>query len=281
MFLKDIKQNTTSILQKSGIETKEAIIETEILLGFVFGLSKKDIILNPEKELQKEKLEIYNNLIERRIKEKIPVQYLTNKAYFMGEEFYVDENVLIPRPETEILVEEVVSLDKNFQKIIDIGTGSGCIACMISKFFAKSSIYACDISEKALEVAKINAKNLGVEDKITFIQSDIFENINENFDIIISNPPYISINEKETLQPEVTLHEPHSALFVEDEKGVSFYAKLAHQAKERLNKGGYLAVEIGFNQSAEVVKIFEKSGFKGIKIIKDYNQIDRVIVAKN
>lgn len=279
----EIKNNAVSKLKEGGIFSSEAIAETDILLNFVFGVAKKDIILNPEKVLEAEKLETFNSLINRRIKEKIPVQYLTNEAFFMGEEFYVDENVLIPRPETEILVEEVLKLvSKNNAKIIDIGTGSGCIACMIAKNLEAASIFASDISEKALKIAELNAKKLGVKDKITFINSDIFENIddNENFDVIVSNPPYISILEKQNLQSEVVLHEPHLALFAEDNKGIFFYEKLAFQAKDRLNKNGYLAVEIGIYQADDVVKIFENAHFKEIQIIKDFNNIERVVIGK-
>jgi len=279
----EIKNNAVSKLKEGGIFSSEAIAETDILLNFVFGVAKKDIILNPEKVLEAEKLETFNSLINRRIKEKIPVQYLTNEAFFMGEEFYVDENVLIPRPETEILVEEVLKLvSKNNAKIIDIGTGSGCIACMIAKNLEAASIFASDISEKALKIAELNAERLGVKDKITFINSDIFENIddNENFDVIVSNPPYISILEKQNLQSEVVLHEPHLALFAEDNKGIFFYEKLAFQAKDRLNKNGYLAVEIGIYQADDVVKIFENAHFKEIQIIKDFNNIERVVIGK-
>jgi release factor glutamine methyltransferase len=283
MLLKEIKQNTIIKLQNTGIDSNEAAIETEILLNFVFEVTKKDLILDPEIELPEEKLKIFNSLIERRVKEKIPVQYLTNKAFFMGEEFYVDENVLIPRPETEILVEEVLHHCGNDKiKILDIGTGSGCIVCMLAKNLPNTKIFACDISEKALKVAEFNAEKLGVKDKITFINSDLFENIdiNERFDVIVSNPPYIPILEKQNLQPEVVLHEPHQALFTEDKKGVAFYEKLALQATGRLNEGGYLAVEIGIFQSKYVVKILENAGFKEIKIIKDYSQINRVVIAK-
>ncbi|OGH99945.1 MAG: hypothetical protein A2039_08915 [Candidatus Melainabacteria bacterium GWA2_34_9] len=153
---------------------------------------------------------------------------------------------------------------------------------MIAKNLEAASIFASDISEKALKIAELNAKKLGVKDKITFINSDIFENIddNENFDVIVSNPPYISILEKQNLQSEVVLHEPHLALFAEDNKGIFFYEKLAFQAKDRLNKNGYLAVEIGIYQADDVVKIFENAHFKEIQIIKDFNNIERVVIGK-
>ena len=304
MNLQKLKQKTILKLKENCISSGEATAETEILLNFIFGVTKKDIILTPEKILEADKLESFNSLIDKRIKEKIPVQYLTNKAFFMGEEFYVDKNVLIPRPETEILVEEVLhhcerseaiqgtntvkwiassQAPRNDEiKILDIGTGSGAIACILAKNLKLADIFASDISQKALAIAEFNAEKLGIKDKITFINSDIFKNIDskEKFDVIISNPPYIPIQEKQNLQPEVVLHEPHLALFAEDEKGISFYEKLAFQAKNRLTENGYLAVEIGIYQSADVVKIFNSAGYKEIKVITDFNKIARVILGK-
>lgn len=284
MLFKELKENTIFKLQECiNISLQEATIETEILLNHVFNVTKKDLILYPEMTLPENKLEAFNSLVKRRIKEKIPLQYLTNKAYFMGEEFYVDENVLIPRPETEILVEEVLkSINETNLKILDIGTGSGCIACMLAKNINEAEVFACDISEKALEVAKFNAKKLEVLNKIKFILSDIFENIDKNlkFDVIVSNPPYISINKKSELQPEVALHEPKQALFVSDEKGISFYERLVFEARSRLAENGILAVEIGINQSFDVAEIFKSNGFKEIDIIKDYAGIDRIVAGK-
>lgn len=277
-----IKNAAFLSLLESGISLNEAAVETDILMDYVFGVTKKDLILNPDTDLPKKKLEIFHELIEKRINEKIPVQYLVKKAFFMGEEFYVDENVLIPRPETELLVEEVLKLAGNPARIIDIGTGSGCIACLIAKK-TQNSVFAVDISLKALNIAELNAGNLGVKDKITFLHSDLFESIDseEKFDIIVSNPPYIPLSEKDSLQPEVVLHEPHSALFADDEKGVSFYEKLALYSKIRLSQNGYLAVEIGINQAKSVLEIFKNAGFIEIKVIKDYNQIERIIIGKS
>lgn len=299
--LQILRQNAVQTLLKAGIEPQEAKIEVDMLLEYVYGLSKKDILLN-DKEISDSSE--FDALISRRISEKIPVQYLINRAYFMGDEFYVDENVLIPRPETELLVETVIrhcvqclspseeiinegisrlpSLardDDSIIKIIDIGTGSGCIAIMLAKMLPNAQIIAVDISEKALSVARNNAQKLGVSERITFVQSDIFENIEGKVDVIVSNPPYIPLKDKDSLQIEVQKHEPHLALFVEDNLGVSFYEKLAEQATQRLNKGGILAVEIGFSQGDSVKKIFEKNRFKDIEIIKDMSGIERVIIS--
>ncbi|OGH96920.1 MAG: protein-(glutamine-N5) methyltransferase, release factor-specific [Candidatus Melainabacteria bacterium GWF2_32_7] len=280
--IKNTRQDAAFELQKSGVSDTEAYIEADILMEYVFGLKKKDVISRPNLILSGSKIKNFNLLVQKRVQEKIPIQYLTNIAYFMGYEFYVNENVLIPRPETEILVERVLDLIKKQNKelkIIDIGTGSGCIACMLAKL-SDQKILATDISKQALGVAKINAKILEVTDKVEFIQSDILESIEEKFDIIVSNPPYIPIQDRESLQFEVSEHEPHLALFVDDEKGISFYQKLIEQAKSRLNFNGYLAVEIGISQSTYIKELLESAGYADINIIKDYSNIDRVIIAR-
>lgn len=289
-----IRRDTIIKLINAGIEQNEAQIETDILILHIFGLSKIDIFTDPDKKISKELLNKLNFNLKRRIEEKIPVQYLINKAIFMGREFYVNENVLIPRPETEILVKEVLKLigQKQNPNIIDIGTGSGCIACMLailsSNCNCEESIGRCgnpkitasDVSTKALETAKRNARNLGILEKINFIHSDIFANVDQNFDIIVSNPPYIPAQEKESLQKEVSKHEPNLALFAKDEKGVSFYEELIKQSSSKLNPDGHLALEIGINQSQYIVDILLKNNFSDIKIIKDFADIDRIIIAK-
>lgn len=274
--------NFTHKLIENNIEPSEAKLEVSLLFEKILGVSKKELIMQKSLKLSEDKLEEINNLVKKRIEEKMPVQYLVNSAYFMGEEFYVDKNVLIPRPETEILVKEVLKMAQNKSKIIDIGTGSGCIAIMLVKNLPDSQIAASDISDKALEIAGINADRLGVSDKIRFISSDIFKNIDESekFDIIVSNPPYISIKEKDSLQIEVSRHEPMAALFVEDETGTCFYKKLAQQSVSRLNSGGYLAVEVGFSQAQAVIKIFKTFNLTEIRAIKDLSGIERVIIGK-
>ncbi len=280
--LEKIFNKTVDKFIQNGILLNEARCEVYLLIEEVFGQTKKDLFINPSKSFSEDEIEKFNRLVSMRINEKIPVQYLINKAYFMSQAFYVDENVLIPRPETELLVEEVLKLPGEKTKIIDIGTGSGCIAIMLAKKLPEADVFASDISENALKIAKINVEKLGVNNRIKFINSNIFEKIDpsEKFDIIVSNPPYISIQEKENLQIEVSGHEPEVALFVEDKTGVSFYEKLAAQSFERLNTGGIIAVEIGIYQSESVQKIFEKNGFANIKVIKDLLGIDRVIIGQ-
>ncbi|MDD3012584.1 MAG: peptide chain release factor N(5)-glutamine methyltransferase [Candidatus Gastranaerophilales bacterium] len=294
--INNIRHQAVLELINSGIAKNEASIEANILVECVFGLSKKDMLINPKQKVPENLEKKFKELVQKRINEKIPVQYLVNKAFFMGYEFYVDENVLIPRPETEILVEEVIKLIKASKKknltIIDIGTGSGCIACMLAKnlynkchpeFISGSNNYnitASDISKKALDIAKFNAQKLNIADKIEFQRSDILKDIDETFNFIISNPPYIPLKDRESLQIEVSGHEPHLALFVDDEKGISFYKELIRQSKEKLNSAGYLAVEIGISQSHYISELLQEAGFVDIQIIKDFSDIDRVIIAR-
>ena len=278
----NIYKNTVDELIKSGISKNEASIEAEMLIEYVFNIKKIDIITNPHVIVDNEKAEKLKILIKKRIEERIPVQYLTNKAYFMGYEFYVNENVLIPRPETEILVEEVLKKAENLDKestIIDVGTGSGCIACMLAKNL-DVKVTASDISQEALKIAKKNADELDVKEKIEFVHSDILNNIYQQADIIVSNPPYIPIKEKENLDFEVAGNEPHLALFAEDEKGISFYEKLILQSIEKLRPNGYLAFETGINQADFIKELLEKSNFKNIEIIKDYSGIERILISK-
>lgn len=250
----------------------QAEAEISLLLDII-GFSKKDFLLGHD--LSSEHLEKINFLIEKRISEKIPMQYLVGYSYFMGEKFQVDDNVLIPRPETELLVEAVSKLQA--KKILDIGTGTGCIAIMLQKITGMV-VFASDISEKALEVANINATNLGA--KVEFIHSDLFSNISGKFDVIVSNPPYIPRSELPNLQVEVALREPHLALFASDEKGIEFYEKIIEQSKNYLNKHGYLAFEVGIDQSKNVSQIFEQNGFCNIQILKDFSGIERILIAQ-
>ena len=254
------------------MDVLQADAEISLLLDSV-GFSKKDFLMG--NNLSSENLEKINLLIKKRITEKIPMQQLIGYSYFMGEKFIVNENVLIPRPETELLVQEITKLKGD--KILDIGTGSGCIAIMAQKI-AGMVVSACDISKQALETAQTNAQNLGVN--VEFIHSDLFSNISGKFDVIVSNPPYIPLSEMSNLQEEVALKEPHSALFAPDEKGIEFYEKIIEQSEKYLNAGGFLAFEAGIGQYKYIVQILEQNGFCNIQVIKDLSGIERIIVAQ-
>ena len=273
-------QEIVKILTDSGIELNEANIEVKMLLEQFADFGVKDIILG--KKLDSSKLEIVKEKALLRAKTKMPIQHITGFAYFMGEKFIVNKDVLIPRDETEILVRKAIELinKNNLKTALDVGTGSGIIACMTAKY-TSCQIIGLDISKEALNTALDNASRLNLFNKAIFRKSDIFSNVKpgEKFDLIVSNPPYIPITEKEKLQKEVA-YDPETALFTKDEKGLEFYKKIIDGAPDILNKDGYLLFELGINQSGEVKELMINKGFSNIEIIKDLAGIDRVISGK-
>ena len=277
LFLK----NTVSVLKRNGISHEEAVCETYILLEYFAGISKKDLIINPDTEIDNICHEKLKDAVIQRTEQKLPVQYITGRAFFMDETFSVDKNVLIPRDETEILVRAAIKVCESIKNpvILDIGTGSGCISIILAKTLISAKIIACDICEKALESAEKNALNLEVKDKITFLKSDLLENIDTPLDVIVSNPPYIDIKELEAMQDEVTFHEPHLALFA-DERGTMIYRKIIRQATQKLKPGGIILFELGFGQAEKIKELFAVNDFSVTEIIKDLAGIQRVIIAK-
>ena len=209
-----------------------------------------------------------------------PIQYIIGHAEFCGMDLIVNEDVLIPRPETELLVENAVVVARSQgpgARILDLCAGSGCIAIALTKAVSACKIVASDISSRALDVARSNAARQGVSDRIEFIESDLFSNIKDLFDVIVSNPPYIARFEFDTLQKEV-LKEPIVALDG-GEDGLDFYRKIVCSAAGHLRPGGYLLFEIGFGQSNEIRKIIESAGsFRILEIKKDFNGIERVMI---
>lgn len=266
------------ILTDGGIEPNEAKIEAKMLLRYFFNLSDIDLALT--KEFDDEKGREVLRAAKLRAQTRKPIQYILGEAYFMGEMFKVNENVLIPRDETEILVRNSVELIKknDFKKVLDIGTGSGCIACMIAKGVnGDITVLGVDISSDALQIALDNASKLGLFNRAIFRKSDLFSNMKgEKFDLIVSNPPYIPKKEKGNVQKELQF-EPESALFINDEQGIEFYDKIISEANAFLNPGGYLLFELGIGQSQAVKELMEKAGFTNVKIEKDLAGIDRVI----
>lgn len=275
------KTDLIKMLINSGIDSNEAKAEVELILEFVLSKTKEELLFinefNDEKIL---------NVIQERIKTKKPVQYLIGFAPFMGEKFIVNENVLIPRTDTEILVDETVKTALDIKdetiKILDIGTGSGIIACMCAKKLIeknrKVEIIGVDISLNALNVAIDNMKKLNLTRSVMFRKSDLFSNVKEKFHIIVSNPPYIPKKEYETIQKEVKF-EPYEALFVEDEKGIYYYDLIIKEAKSRLFDGGCLLFEIMKGQFDYIKELLEKTDFKDIKGFFDIQGIKRVIKA--
>ena len=267
----------TKYLDENNISESRA--KCRILLSNILNVSKEYLIIHDNEILDNKKEMKYKEYLVR-LAGNEPIQYIIKKQEFMKMNFYVDENVLIPQPDTEILVEEVIDKFKNNKeklKILDLCTGSGCIAVSIAKNIKNVEVFASDISYKALEIAKLNAKENHV--KINFIESDLFENILENdFDIIISNPPYIETKIVETLEEEVK-KEPILALDG-GKDGLDFYRKIILQANQYLKENGILALEIGYNQKEEVIKLLEKQNYKEIYCKKDLAGNDRVIISR-
>lgn len=261
-------------------QIKEPISIARRIMCFVLKKDKIYLVTNGNEEVEQSTKTEFLEAISK-IQKHIPIQYITKKQEFMKIDFYVDENVLIPQPDTEIVVEEAIDIiNRNkLSKVLDMCTGSGILAISIAKYTDASKITAVDISEKALDVAEKNAISNDVNTKIKFIKSDMFKNISEKFDLIISNPPYIRTDVIKTLSEEVK-NEPILALDG-GIKGLDFYNIIAENAKKYLNENGYLVLEIGYDQKTEVVNLLEAQEYSEIRVIKDMGGNDRVIVCKN
>lgn len=263
-------------LEKNNIE--DAFIISRLLVQHILEIDRNKLIIEREKEVEECKKEEYKNYIKEIIEGK-PIQYITNNQEFMKLNFYVDKNVLIPQPDTETLVEKVLNMvDKNEKiKILDMCTGSGAIGISLAYYLNKSQITLADISNEAIKVAKVNAKKNKVQERTKFIKTDMFENIKEKFDIIVSNPPYIKTNIIHTLEKQVQ-NEPHIALDG-GEDGLEFYKILIEEAPKYLEKSGKLFLEIGYDQKQEVENLARQNGnYEKIETIKDLSQNDRVII---
>ena len=269
-----------NILKQGEIEEYQA--EAKLIVLELSGLKLEEILLGKEIENKDKILE----LAQKRAQTKAPIQHLLGCANFMGEKYLVNENVLIPRDETEILVNSAYNLIKNINSkidILDIGVGSGCISCALAKKLKDKNIeiLGVDISLEALVIAIENINKLDLVRKVILRKSDVYSKIREceKFDLIVSNPPYIPICEKEKLQDEVKNFDPELALFAPDEKGVVFYSRIIEGALNSLKPNGFLAMELGINQ-ADLVKNMLEKDFKNIEIIKDLAGIERVILAQ-
>ena len=260
-----------------------------ILTEFLHNLKRIDVSLHPDFEITESYFKKWQTIISE-LKTEKPIQYITGEAWFYGLRFEVNENTLIPRPETEELVEWIVESQKskvenlNIQKsnnltILDIGTGSGCIPITLKKEIPNAQVSAIDISEKALEIARKNASDNQVE--VNFIHRNILEteSLDEKYDVIVSNPPYVRNLEKQEIKRNVLDYEPHLALFVADSDALLFYRKIAQLALKSLSPNGKLFFEINQYLGKETVELLEQLGFKNIELRKDFVGNDRMICA--
>lgn len=275
----EVLKAATIRLEAKNIDSPR--LDAEILLAHVLKCRRLSLYIDADKILPPEIVLKFNQLINQRLDD-IPVAYITGFKEFMGLNFIVNENVLIPRPDTEVLTEGVGKYLRNLNdevNFLDLGTGSGAICISILKFAKNTRACAVDISEKALEVAKLNAEKFHVDDRAKFFCGDLFAPLKgEIFNAIVANPPYISTKEFENLQSEVK-KEPRLALDGGDD-GLNFYRRIISDAPEFLFENGLLAVEIGINQASSVKSLMEQVGLSNVEIFKDLAGIERVVAAK-
>lgn len=288
MMYQDLYKQGCERLARAGIE--EAKLDARLLLEYVCGTNRNDLLVRGQQEVTSEKEEKYRCLLEKRAL-RIPLQQLTGTQEFMGLSFEVNEHVLIPRQDTETLVEEVLRELQDGMSVLDMCTGSGCILISLLYYTNGCRGVGVDISEEALAVAKQNAGRIFRERKpslfadmgadgesadITFVESDLFAKITEKYDFIVSNPPYIRSDVIETLMPEVRVYEPRLALDGRED-GLYFYRRIVEDSKAHLNRGGRLYFEIGYDQAEQVSGLMRQAGFEDIDVVKDFAGLDRVV----
>nr|WP_330385621.1 peptide chain release factor N(5)-glutamine methyltransferase [Merdimonas faecis] len=270
------------MIYKEGAETLEhagipdAKLDAWYLLEYVTGISRASYFGDPKREVPKEQAESYREVILRRAGH-IPLQHITGEQEFMGYTFLVNPDVLIPRQDTETLTEEALKFTKPGMKVLDMCTGSGCILISLLKSCPGLKGTGCDISEKALKMARENGRRLQVE--ASWIQSDLFEQISERFDLIVSNPPYIRTGVIEELQEEVRLHDPWIALDGKKD-GLYFYRRIIAESTGYIRDNGAMMFEIGHDQAEDVVRLMEEAGYTQIRVKKDLAGLDRVVTGR-
>lgn len=261
--------------------TESPKLKARLLMQYILKQTRQYVIVNDMKELDKMQEKQYFEAIDK-IKKGFPIEHITHQKEFMKLNFFVDENVLIPRQDTEILVEEVIEIANKIgaNKILDLCTGSGAIGISLAKYLNNCGLTLVDISKEAMQIAKKNANINEVESKITFIHSNLFDNLeSQKFDIIVSNPPYIKTEDITQLEKQVK-KEPNIALNG-GQDGLDFYRKIIKEAYKYLNKGGYLCLEIGFDQKYDVIELIEnEEKFEQTYSKKDLYDNDRIIITK-
>ena len=260
-------------LRNSGV--REAELDAGLLLEYVCHTDRNTLLAHPEREVSEEERAKFLTLIERREKRE-PLQYITKEQEFMGLTFETSENTLIPRQDTECLVEEAMKNLHDGMAILDVCCGTGCILLSLLHYSNDCTGVGVDIDANAVSLAKKNAKNLGID--ATFTVSDLFESVEGTFDLITSNPPYIPTKVIETLDPEVKDYEPMAALDG-GEDGLTFYRLIAAKAKQFLKRGGMIFFEIGYDQGEDVCEIMKENGYRHIEVKKDLAGLDRIVSA--
>lgn len=273
---RELLKKGTEKLVKAGVP--DAGSDAWMLMEFAFEIEKGYYFLHEDDKIEKEQQERYEKLIAEREK-RIPLQQITQTAWFMGYPFYVNENVLTPRFDTEILVEQVGKLLKPGMRILDLCTGSGCILLSLLSEYRELNLegVGADISAAALNVAKENQKRLKV--KASMVESNLFSQVEGEFDLIVSNPPYIATGELQKLMPEVRDHEPQLALDGKED-GLYFYREIIKQASGYLRSGGWLCFEIGYDQGEALEQLMKYAGYKNVKIGKDLAGLDRIAIGQ-
>jgi len=280
-------QWASKALLASGIDSHR--LDAEILLAHLTGCKRIDLYIQPEKPIEHTIAENYKKAVRERMR-RVPLQYITNHAEFLSLDFYVDKRVLIPRPETELLVEAVIEKSRALSQeheitIVDIGTGSGNIAITLAKNIHNAKIYAIDLSPDALSVAKINAQKHHILDKIVFLCGDAFKpleglGLEGQIHFVISNPPYVSSKEFDTLQEEIRHFEPYTAL-ISGEDGLLMFRRIIADAGKWLKPCGFIVFEVGEKQARKVARLLESThSFKKAVLIRDYQHIFRIVIAQ-
>ena len=283
---KSFKDENINLLSKSiqylkKYNVENARLDAEYIFAYVLGVKRISLMLNFDEEISEENKNLIRQYIVRRGKYREPLQYIVKEWEFYGYPIKVDGRVLIPRQDTEILVEQCIYLmkEKENPKILDIGTGSGAISIALAKELPESEVLGLDVSDDALKMAVIN-RELNNVSNLKFLKSDVFQHVREkNYDLIVSNPPYIPVEEYNELMPEVKEYEPRMAL-TDGGDGYYFYKKISEESVNYLKNGGYLAFEVGYNQGETVSQLMEKNGFQIIGRVADYGGIERVIIGR-
>jgi release factor glutamine methyltransferase len=283
--VRELMKVSIDLLQKKGFE--EARLNVELLLSHALKCQRIQLYTSFDKPLSREEIKEFRRLLERRLNRE-PLQYIVGSAGFMGLQFRVDKRVFIPRPETETLVEQVMLLCNQLPEgktvsVLEVGTGSGNIAVSLAKYVRRVHVTTIDSSKEALEVAELNAKVHEVAERIDFSVLDLYEPIDQillkRFDILVSNPPYVSNDDFENLQLEIRKYEPRSAT-TDGKDGLEFYRRLIEEAPYVLSDGGWIAVEVGFGQAERVTSMMQDSGLYNLSTVQDLQSIPRVVIGR-